>query len=72
MQQIVTISSSVNPQTNIVENVPEIIKLHGDYLYDRIQNTADELQKIEQHIGHLSTTRLSDNQLLVIGYSGND
>ena len=72
LQQIVTISSSVNPQTNIVENVPEIIKLHGDYLYDRIQNTADELQKLEQHIGHLSATRLSDNQLLVIGYSGND
>lgn len=72
MQQIVTISSSVNPQTSIVENVPEIIKLHGDYLYDRIQNTAEELQKLEQHIGQLSATRLSDNQLLVIGYSGND
>ena len=72
LQQIVTISSSVNPQTSIVENVPEIIKLHGDYLYDRIQNTAEELQKLEQHIGQLSATRLSDNQLLVIGYSGND
>lgn len=70
--QIATISSSVNPQTSIVENVPEIIKLHGDYLYDRIQNTEGELQTLEKHIGQLSATRLFDNQLLVIGYSGND
>ncbi len=72
LQQVVTISSSVNPQTSIVENVPQIIKMHGDYLYDRIQNTTDELQKLEQHIGQLSATSLSENQLLVIGYSGND
>ena len=72
LQQIVAISSSLNPQTSIIENVPQIIKMHGDYLYDRIQNTADELQRIEQHIGQLSATTLSDNQLLVIGYSGND
>ena len=72
LQQIVTISSSVNPQTSIIENVPQIIKMHGDYLYDGIQNTADELQRIDQHIGQLSATTLSDNQLLVIGYSGND
>ena len=72
LQQVVKISSSLNPQTNIVEDVPQIIKLHGDYLYDRIQNTADELQKLEQHIGQLSATRLSEKQLLVIGYSGND
>ena len=72
LKQVVTISSSVNPQTSIVENVPQIIKMHGDYLYDRIQNTADELQKLERHIGQLSATRLSENQLLVIGYSGND
>ena len=72
LQQIVTISSSLNPQTSIVENVAEIIKMHGDYLYDRIQNTADELQKLEQHIGQLSAVRLFEKQLLVIGYSGND
>ena len=72
LQQIVAISSSLNPQTSIIESIPQIIKMHGDYLYDRIQNTAEELQKLEHHIGRLSATRLSDNQLLVIGYSGND
>lgn len=72
LQQIVAISSSLNPQASIIESIPQIIKMHGDYLYDRIQNTAEELQKLERHIGQLSATRLSDNQLLVIGYSGND
>ena len=72
LQQIVAISSSLNPQTSIIENVPQIIKMHGDYLYDRIQNTAAELQKLEHHIGQLSATRLSDGHLLVIGYAGND
>ena len=70
LQQIVAISSSLNPQASIIESIPQIIKMHGDYLYDRIQNTAEELQKLERHIGQLSATRLSDNQLLVIGYSG--
>ncbi|MCM1270288.1 MAG: SIR2 family protein [Ruminococcus flavefaciens] len=72
IQQIVTISSSVNPQISIVDNVPLIIKMHGDYLYDRIQNTEKELQKLEQHIEQLSSLKLSGKQLLVIGYSGND
>ena len=72
LQQVVTISSSVNPQTNIVDDVPQVIKMHGDYLYDKIQNTTNELQSLEKHIGQLSATRISENQLLVIGYSGND
>ncbi len=72
LQQVATISSSVNPQINIVDNIPQIIKMHGDYLYDKIQNTKDELKKLEKHIGQFSATKLSENQLLVVGYSGND
>lgn len=72
LQQLLPISSSLNPQIGIVDGVPQIIKMHGDYLYDRIQNTAGELRKLEDHIGHFSSIRLYDKQLLVIGYSGND
>ena len=72
LQQQVSLSSSLNPQTSIVEGIPQIIKMHGDYLYDRIQNTEGELQKLEDHIGRLSSIKLYDKQLLVIGYSGND
>lgn len=72
LQQLVAISSSLNPQISIVNGIPQIIKMHGDYLYDRIQNTEGELQELEEHIGRLSSTRLRDKQLLVIGYSGND
>ncbi len=36
------------------------------------KNTEGELQELEEHIGRLSSARLRDKQLLVIGYSGND
>lgn len=72
LKELVTLSSSLNPQTSIVAGIPQIIKMHGDYLYDKIQNTESELQKLEDRIAHLSSVRLYDKQLLVIGYSGND
>ena len=70
--QIATLSSSVRPQLSVVDGVPQIIKLHGDYLYDKIQNTSSELQKLEDHIGLISSLRLSNKQLVFVGYAGND
>ena len=68
----VTISSSLNPQIDIEDNVYKIIKLHGDYLYDKIQNTEEELRMLEGRIAEFSYNQLSQKQLLVVGYSGND
>lgn len=68
----VTISSSLNPQIDIVENAYKIIQLHGDYLYDKIQNTEEELRMLESRIAEFSYNQLSQKQLLVVGYSGND
>ncbi len=49
-----------------------IYKLHGDYRYDKLQNTNDELKELEQEIHAQFYTKLCEKGLLVIGYSGSD
>ena len=56
----------LNPQ------YPTIGKLHGDYRYDWLKNTDDELQHIEAKIKEFAASQLIGKQLVVIGYSGND
>ena len=56
----------LNPQ------YPVIGKLHGDYRYDWLRNTDDELQQLEEKLKEYATSQLADKQLVVIGYSGND
>lgn len=56
----------LNPQ------YPVIGKLHGDYRYDWLKNTAPELQNLEETIKEYAVTQMIDKQLVVIGYSGND
>ena len=55
----ITVSSSLNPQIDIEENAYKIIKLHGDYLYDKIQNTEEELRMLESRIAEFSYNQLS-------------
>lgn len=49
-----------------------IIKLHGDYRYDCLQNTEQELQELEKQLSDLFCNILIDKGLVVIGYAGND
>lgn len=49
-----------------------IFKLHGDYRYDKLQNTTEELKELEDKIGHQFVSKLLGKGLLVIGYSGSD
>lgn len=72
MSRCVTVSASLNPQIYIDERSYKIIKFHGDYLYDKIQNTAEELKSVEENVGKYAHTLLEEKQLLVIGYAGND
>ena len=51
---------------------PVIGKLHGDYRYDWLKNTEDELQQLENKLKEYAASQLTDKQLVVIGYSGND
>lgn len=56
----------INPQ------YPVIGKMHGDYRYDWLRNTENELQKLEVRLKEYAENQLVDKQLVVIGYSGND
>lgn len=56
----------INPQ------YPVIGKMHGDYRYDWLRNTENELQKLEVRLKEHAENQLVDKQLVVIGYSGND
>lgn len=53
-------------------NFQNVIKLHGDYRYDSLQNTEQELQNLENQLSDLFCKNLMDKGLIVIGYAGND
>ncbi len=48
-----------------------IIKLHGDYNYDCLRNTKDELKSLSQTIIN-NISKIDCKELVVIGYSGMD
>jgi len=51
---------------------PKIIKLHGDFLYDNIKNTDDELLDLSENMEGKMIEMCEDKGLVVVGYSGND
>jgi hypothetical protein len=48
------------------------ISLHGDYRYDELKNTEDELQSQEKALREALIAELNDSTLIVLGYSGRD
>ena len=67
-----TISPENKNQLYNLNKYPRVIKLHGDYRYDRLQNTSDELQDLENELHKYFTKIQSDSGLIIVGYSGND
>jgi NAD-dependent SIR2 family protein deacetylase len=53
-------------------SVPVLVKLHGDYRYDGLQNTEDELQSLDEHLRETLAQCCKEDGLLVVGYSGRD
>lgn len=53
-------------------DIPTIVKLHGDFRYDSLQNTDEELQKLEESLHQYFVDASTKRGLLVVGYSGND
>jgi NAD-dependent SIR2 family protein deacetylase len=51
---------------------PVLVKLHGDYRYDRLQNTKHELLELDRRLRDHLEQNTQDNGLIVIGYSGRD
>lgn len=48
------------------------VALHGDYRYDRLKNTPDELQRQDESLRESMIERLQSTNLIVAGYSGRD
>ena len=71
---IKTISSAVSNSVgfSLYDGFPNIIKLHGDYLFDKIKNTDTELQALEDNIAEIWKTAIRENGLIIVGYAGND
>lgn len=56
----------------LTEPGPKVIKLHGDYLFSDIKNTADETEKLTKNMRNKLRNVLAERGLVVIGSSGND
>lgn len=73
-QQELLVCSSTNSNSikNFNPTYPGVCKLHGDFRYDNLQNTEDELQKLESTLQEHWLHCLTNRGMIVIGYSGND
>lgn len=52
--------------------VPLIIKMHGDYLSEKLKNTTEELQFQDCKLRHILTTTSYTHGIGMMGYSGRD
>lgn len=57
---------------DVHSSYPRILKLHGDYRYDPLQNTSTETQKLESLLLEEFTDTHHRKGIIVVGYSGND
>lgn len=53
-------------------DMPYIYKLHGDFRYDSIKNTLEEVQRLEEYLLKYFLLKSEDSGLVVLGYSGCD
>lgn len=51
---------------------PKVFKLHGDFLYDNIKNSRNELESLETNMRDKLSQYASEFGLIVVGYSGSD
>lgn len=67
-----TISEDNRKQLNNLNKLPRVVKLHGDYRYDKLQNTSYELQMLENNLHKYFSKIQTQSGIIVIGYSGSD
>lgn len=51
---------------------PKVVKLHGDFLFDNIQNTVVEVSQLRRNMKEKLGEFASETGLVVVGYSGQD
>ena len=69
--QIVSPENASSVQ-NYKTDIPTVVKLHGDFRYDSLQNTDQELQKLEVNLHNYFLDASTKRGLIVVGYSGTD
>jgi hypothetical protein len=69
--QVVSPENSKSVQ-NFRNDIPTVVKLHGDFRYDALQNTDKELRKLEDNLHNYFLDAATQRGLLVVGYSGSD
>ena len=57
---------------NFRNDIPTVVKLHGDFRYDPLQNTTEEVQTLEGSLHDYFLNASHEKGLLVVGYSGSD
>ena len=67
-----TITQDNKHQLDNLNKLSRVIKLHGDYRYDRLQNTSKELQNLEKDLHKYFANIHTHSGLIVVGYGGND
>ncbi len=63
---------AIAPEFKLTRERPAIVKLHGDYLYDNLQNVDRETQSLAPAMEDVLQKTVSEYGLIVIGYSGWD
>lgn len=62
--------NAIVPQFQLTKDRATIIKLHGDYLYDNLQNVNTDT--LEENMAEALSRTLQEYGLIVVGYSGRD
>lgn len=57
---------------DIGSTYPKVIKLHGDYRYDRLQNISEETKKLDERLRGYFVESSKTKGLIVVGYNGGD
>ncbi|RYE58232.1 MAG: hypothetical protein EOP48_03985 [Sphingobacteriales bacterium] len=70
--QFELISPDNQHQISNLNTYQRVIKLHGDYRYDKLQNTLPELQSLETELHHFFAQQNANAGIIVVGYGGND
>ena len=70
--RLICSSSNASSISNFNPEYPCICKLHGDFRYDTLKNTEQELQNLEETLCEYWKRSMMNRGLVVIGYSGND
>lgn len=63
---------AIAPEFRLTRDRPTIVKLHGDYLYDNLQNTDDETSTLETELREILDQVVHEYGLVVVGYGGYD